>query len=238
MRKLKDTIEWKYLGGRAKNVLMMILLLLSASVFAMPVHAQSGDVTTIAEFISPGNGISKYAKGESWIAQTFTPQENQTSYWVTHVKIRLLAEDPEGTVIIAIRDSEGDTIGDADLTYSTISASQLTKQKWYLIHMVNPYELETGKQYAIVIRAPDVTNYVYPLFELNYNMQYEQGSIYYSNFNESLWLKTQFDLPFQVLQDNIVIPEFPASGIIVLIFTLSFTMVIIVRRHKLELYDK
>jgi hypothetical protein len=233
MRKLNDKAERRYFGI---NGLMMILLLLTASGFAMTVHAQSGDVTTIAEFISEGRGISNYVQGESWVAQTFTPQENQTSYWVTHVKIRLLTEDAEGTVIVAIRGTEGDTIGDTDLTYGNISASQLTTQQWYLIQMVNPYELETGKQYAIVIRAPDVTNYVYPLFELNYNMQYEQGALYYSHFNGSLWMKTQFDLPFQVLQDNVVIPEFPASGMIALILALGFTMVIIVRRRRFELY--
>ena len=233
IKKLNNEAEWQCLGI---NGLIMILSLLTASGFAMTVHAQSGDVTTIAEFSSRGTGISKYVQGESWVAQTFTPQENQTSYWVTHVKIRMLAEDAEGTVIVAIRDSEGDTIGDTDLTYGTISASQLTTQQWYLIQMVNPYELETGKQYAIVIRAPDVTNYVYPLFELNYNKQYTQGAMYYSHFNGSLWLTTQFDLPFQVLQDDMVIPEFPAGGMMALILALGFTMVIIVRRHKLELY--
>ena len=233
IKKLNNEAEWQCLGI---NGLIMILSLLTASGFAMTVHAQSGDVTTIAEFSSRGTGISKYVQGESWVAQTFTPQENQTSYWVTHVKIRLLAEDAEGTVIVAIRDSEGDTMGDTDLTYGTISASQLTTQQWYLIQMVNPYELETGKQYAIVIRAPDVTNYVYPLFELNYNKQYTQGAMYYSHFNGSLWLKTQFDLPFQVLQDNMVIPEFPAGGMMALILALGFTMVIIVRRHRLELH--
>jgi hypothetical protein len=229
MKKLNDKIEWQYLGISGS---ITILLLLTASGFALTVHAQSGDLTTIAEFISAGRGISNYVHGESWVAQTFTPQENQTSYWVTHVKIRMLAEDAEGTVIVAIRDVEGDSIGDTDLTYGTISASQLTAQQWYLIQMVNPYELETGKEYAIVIRAPDVTNYVYPLFELNYNLQYAQGALYYSHFNGSLWLKTQFDLPFQVLQDNVVIPEFPASGIIALILAMVFTMVIISRRHR------
>lgn len=230
MRKLNDKAEWQYLEI---NGLMIVLLLLTASGFAMTVHAQSGDVTTIAKFISAGRGISNYVQGPSWVAQTFTPQENQTSYWVTHVKIRLLAEDAEGTVIVAIRDTDGDTIGDTDLTYGTISASQLTTQQWYLIQMVNPYELETGKQYAIVIRAPDVTNYVYPLFELNYNMQYAQGALYYSHFNGSLWMKTQFDLPFQVLQDNVVIPEFPASGMMALILAFGFTMVIILRWRRL-----
>jgi hypothetical protein len=182
MRKLNNKAKWQCLGING----LIILSLLTASGFAMTVHAQSGDVTTIAEFISLGRGISKDVHRQSWVAQTFTPQENQTSYWVTHVKIRLLAEDAEGTVIVAIRDSEGDTIGDTDLTYGTISASQLTTQQLYLIQMVNPYELETGKQYAIVIRAPDVTNYVYPLFEQNHNMQYTQGSMYYSDFNGSL----------------------------------------------------
>ncbi len=233
MRKLNDKVKRKYLGI---NGLLMILLLFTVSEFAVTVHGQSGVMTTIAEFISAGQGISNYVQGQSWVAQTFTPQENQTSYWVTHVKIRLLAEDAEGEVIVAIRDSEGDTIGDTDLTYGTISASQLTTQQWYLIQMVNPYELETGKQYAIVIRAPDVTNYVYPLFELNYNKQYTQGTMYYSHFNGSLWFKTQFDLPFQVLQDNVVIPEFPASGMMVLIVALGFTMVIIVRRRRFESY--
>ena len=229
MRILNDKAELQYLRKRG---LILILLLLTTSGFSMTVYGQTGDLTTIAEFISAGNGISKYAQGESWVAQTFTPQDTQPSYWVTHVKLRLFAEGAQGTVIVAIRDSEGDTIGDTDLTYGTISASQLTTQQWHLIQMVNPYELETGKQYAIVIRAPDVTDYVYPLFELNYNLQYEQGAMYYSHFNGSLWFSTQFDIPFQVLQDNVVIPEFPVGGMMALTLALSFTMVMIFRKHK------
>ncbi len=235
------TLAMKIFNGKAelqylrKKGLILILLLLTASGFSMTVYGQTGDLTTIAEFISAGNGISKYAQGEYWVAQTFTPKDTQPSYWVTHVKIRLFAEDAEGTVIVAIRDSEGDTIGDTDLTYGTISASQLTTQQWQLIQMVNPYELETGKQYAIVIRASNVTDYVYPLYELNINLQYEQGAMYYSNFNGSLWFSTQFDIPFQVIQDNVVIPEFPFGGMMALILALSFTMVIIFRRRKREL---
>ena len=231
MRILNDKAELQYLR---KKELVLILLLLTASGFSMTVYGQTGDLTTIAEFISAGNGISKYAQGESWVAQTFTPQDTQPSYWVTHVRLRLFTEDAEGTVIVAIRNSEGDTIGDTDLTYGTISASELTTQQWHLIQMINPYELETGKQYAIVIRAPDVTDYVYPLFELNYNLQYEQGAMYYSHFNGSLWFSTQFDIPFQVLQDNVVIPEFPVGGMMALILALSFTMVMIFSKHKRE----
>ena len=64
MRKLNDKAEWQYFGT---NGLIMILLLLSASGFAITAHAQSGDVTTIAKFISAGRGISKDVQGQSWL---------------------------------------------------------------------------------------------------------------------------------------------------------------------------
>jgi hypothetical protein len=209
-----------------KTIILSLFFLFTLTISTVMVAAQDEDrYDVIAEFISLGRGASKEVKADWQLAQTFVTPSDQDSYWVTHVRLYLYSENAEGPVIISIRESDGDNIGKTDLTHGTISASQIRIQQWYRIQMINPYELESGKQYAIVVSAPDVTGNVYPLYELNHNKQYVEGAMYYSQFS-GLWLKQQIDMPFQILTDTTVIPEFPAAGILMFITAIAAVLAI------------
>lgn len=149
---------------------------------------------TLYERYNTGDTTGTGIYSTDWEAQTFTigntgPNEDHN---ITSVKLLLSRTGNPGTVIVSIRDTDGDgkPTGD-DLTSGTTNGNTLPvhpNKEWREITLT-PYPLSASTKYAIVVRAPDG----------NYNNDiawriddddptYEGGSEAYSSNSGDTWV--------------------------------------------------
>jgi hypothetical protein len=128
--------------------------------------------------------------GSYWRAQTFTPSQTHT---VTSVQLPLLkVGNPTGDVIVSIRatNSLGQPTG-GDLATGKIATSSIVASwspaRWYTFDLGAGYQLEQGKMYAIVWRAPNATASTPMYYWVNLSGSYSKGRVM-AGTNGASWM--------------------------------------------------
>lgn len=128
------------------------------------------DVMFVPEFVDRPLVEDNYMGGDdaaqsiysaNWTAQLFTASDN---YPVSGVELKMNRAGDPSTVAVSIRDVTGGVPSGADLASGTLDGDDFTTGtgNWEEVSFSDTYDLTSGTQYAIVVRATggDIDNYV------------------------------------------------------------------------------
>jgi len=162
---------------------LCLTLIMTTEVYAAP------------EEIESCQGDTSYALpvyGNTWYAQTFTPEFSHT---VTLVKLHTSSMGTPGHVRVSLMATEEGKPKGPELVWTEVENPSTAWPEWVF---PTAYEVTSGKTYAIVLRA-EYGNSSNNISWFNFNYDKCSGNIVYTTSGGSFWtINTYGDLTYQV----------------------------------------